>query len=154
MGVINLGLLVEKVMKKLEGAGFIKSTDYATASKAGVIKIGEGLNIDNTGKVSASAGMTMDVLWTGNVSATTTDIVLAYPISDYKIITAYQDHNSVTTGAPSDILIEAGMWLDGLTGNTINIGQKNVSIVTDGTKAAKVYTGSSTVYNVSIVGIK
>ena len=38
MGVINLGLLVEKIKRKLEGSGFVKNTDYATSTTGGVIK--------------------------------------------------------------------------------------------------------------------
>lgn len=56
MGVINLGLLVDKIKKKLESAGFIKNTDYATASAAGVVKIGEGLSITDAGVLSTSGG--------------------------------------------------------------------------------------------------
>ena len=38
MGVINIGALVEKLKKKLAGAGFITKTDYASSSAGGVIK--------------------------------------------------------------------------------------------------------------------
>lgn len=50
MGVINLGALVEKLKKKLSGAGFVTSTDYATASKGGVVKVG------TTGGLQVSSG--------------------------------------------------------------------------------------------------
>ena len=39
MGVINLGLLVEKIAKKLSAGGFIKESDYATSSKAGTVRM-------------------------------------------------------------------------------------------------------------------
>lgn len=39
MGVINLGILVEKIKRKLIGSGFVTGTDYATASTGGVVKV-------------------------------------------------------------------------------------------------------------------
>ena len=54
MGVINLGTLVEQIRKKLSGS-FIKSTDYASASKAGIVKIGNGVNVTSDGTISVNA---------------------------------------------------------------------------------------------------
>ena len=73
MGVINLGLLVEKIKRKLEDSGFIKNTDYATASAAGVVKIGDNIDVTEAGVISvtfpASSGFTVDVLWSGNLTS-------------------------------------------------------------------------------------
>lgn len=43
MGVINLGLLVDKIKRKLEKSGFVKNTDYASAGTGGVIKVSSAL---------------------------------------------------------------------------------------------------------------
>ena len=93
MGVINLGLLVEKIKRKLEDSGFIKSTDYASASAAGVVKVGDGLAITDAGVLSVSGGtggFTADVLFTEGESpvalAQNATVTLAHNYSDYKII--------------------------------------------------------------------
>lgn len=52
MGVINLGLLIEKIKGKLESSGFIKNTDYATASATGVVQIGDNVDVSSAGVVS------------------------------------------------------------------------------------------------------
>ena len=54
MGVINLGLLIEKIKGKLESSGFIKNTDYASATKAGVVKIGNNVNVTSDGTISVT----------------------------------------------------------------------------------------------------
>ena len=90
MGVINLGLLVDKIKRKLESSGFIKNTDYATASAAGVVKIGNNIDVDD-GVISvtfpASAGFTMDKIFDGSVtqgSETQYDLTAAY--TGYKFL--------------------------------------------------------------------
>ena len=49
MGVINLGILVEKIKRKLLQSGFVTNTDYASSDTAGVIKynntIGTTVNV-------------------------------------------------------------------------------------------------------------
>lgn len=50
MGVINLGILVSKIKGKLIESGFVRNTDYATASKGGVVKVG------TTGGLQVSSG--------------------------------------------------------------------------------------------------
>lgn len=92
MGVINLGLLVDKIAKKLEGAGFIKSTDYASASAAGVVKVGTGLSISDAGVLSAAGGgggFTFDTLYEEpeqNGPGQSTTITLSKSSDDYKIL--------------------------------------------------------------------
>ena len=94
MGVINLGLLVEKIKRKLEDSGFIKNTDYATASAAGVVKIGDNIDVDD-GVISvtfpASAGFTMDKIFDGSVvqgSETKYDLTAAYTGYKFLVVTA------------------------------------------------------------------
>lgn len=43
MGVINLGILVEKIKRKLLQSGFVTNTDYATTDVAGVVKVSSSL---------------------------------------------------------------------------------------------------------------
>ena len=96
MGVINLGLLVDKIKRKLEGAGFIKSTDYASASKAGVVKVGEGLSITEAGVLSAAGSggsVAADVLYTQPATpvAVTSGITLTGLLTDYDLIYIIMD---------------------------------------------------------------
>ena len=55
MGVINLGILIKKVANKLSKSGFIKATDYASASTGGTVKVGNsrGSSITGTGVLQA-----------------------------------------------------------------------------------------------------
>ena len=104
MGVINLGLLVDKIKRKLESSGFIKNTDYASAIKAGVVKVGDGLAITDAGVLSAAggSGFTFDTLYEEpeqNAPGQNTTITLSKSSDDYKIIivvirvnTAYATH--------------------------------------------------------------
>lgn len=92
MGVINLGLLVEKIKRKLEDSGFIKNTDYATASAAGVVKIGDNIDVTEAGVISvtfpAAGGFTMDEIFSGSViqgGNATYDLTTAY--TGYKFLT-------------------------------------------------------------------
>lgn len=86
MGVINLGLLVDKIKRKLESSGFIKNTDYASASAAGVVKVGDGLAITDAGVLSATAqggGVEPAVLYEG------TGLNLKYTFPEGKSMTDY-----------------------------------------------------------------
>lgn len=51
MGVINLGILVEKIKRKLIVSGFVTNTDYATADTGGVIKYNNtvGTTVNSSG---------------------------------------------------------------------------------------------------------
>ena len=112
MGVINLGALVEKLKKKLSGT-FIKTTDYATTSKAGIVKVGSNLTMNSSthkldvpiaaadtlgvvkvgsglsisdGVLSASSGgLTETELFKGTTNLTT-DQALSDKISNYKFL--------------------------------------------------------------------
>ena len=68
MGVINLGSLVEKLKKKLSGT-FITTTDYATTSKAGIVKVGSNLTMNGTSHkldVPIAASDTLGVVKVGS----------------------------------------------------------------------------------------
>lgn len=154
MGVINLGLLVEKIKKKLEGSGFIKNTDYATASAAGVVKVGEGLSITDAGVLSASGGsvggVTLTKLWEGSLSTTETDIASALldDYTDYVFLTAsYKDSSNNVT--PGNVLPVSAM---GTAVNFINMGSQSFWITLTET-AFKVKAGSS-LTAVTLYGIK
>ena len=114
MGVINLGLLVDKIKRKLENAGFIKNTDYASASAAGVVKVGEGLAITDAGVLSAIAqgggGVELTEVWNGTGT-------VGYTFPEGKTITDYNflvivggdgDVNRMTAVIPVAIIPESG----------------------------------------------
>lgn len=65
MGVINLSILVEKLRKKLSG-DFVKKTDYATKTKAGLVKIGDGITLGSNGKISVESSGGIELLIPGN----------------------------------------------------------------------------------------
>ena len=114
MGVINLGLLVDKIKRKLESSGFIKNTDYASASAAGVVKVGEGLAITDAGVLSATAqgggGVELTEVWDG-----TGTIGYTFPtgktIADYNflvIVGGDTDVSRMTAVVPVAIIPESG----------------------------------------------
>lgn len=118
MGVINLGLLVDKIKRKLENSGFIKNTDYATATAAGVVQIGDNIEVTEAGVISVptaseetagvialgdipTGGITLDLLWNGTTTATATSIKdsILHPINDYKMIAATSINASGNNGS-------------------------------------------------------
>ena len=112
MGVINLGAIVEKLKAKMTGT-FITTTDYATTSKAGIVKVGSNLTMNGSshkldvpiaaadtlgvvkvgsglsiadGVLSASsAGFTETELFNGS-TALTSDQTLTDKIANYKLL--------------------------------------------------------------------
>ena len=156
MGVINLGTLVDKIRKKLSGT-FIKTTDYATDSAAGIVKVGSNIDVTSDGTISvtfpASGGMTVDTLWTGNLTSDFVDITasLAHPLTDYKFLTAGQV-NGVNV-VPGNLLYVAGMSSATNNQNYIYVGTNTpVDIrLGEGTISIK---STSTVSGVTLYGIK
>ena len=156
MGVINLGLLVEKIKKKLEGSGFIKNTDYATASAAGVVKIGDNIDVDD-GVISvtfpAAGGFTADAIWSGTLTNDFVDITesLTHPLSDYKFL-AVNRVNGVNVSASEMLYVPL---MSSGTNNQNVINYDNNSPVTirlgDGTVSIK---GSATTAGITLIGIK
>lgn len=88
MGVINLGLLVDKIKRKLESSGFIKNTDYASAIKAGVVKVGDGLAITDAGVLSASGGggFSVDTIYDGDGTTVAFTFPTGKSMADYNFI--------------------------------------------------------------------
>ena len=123
MGVINLGLLVEKIKRKLEDSGFIKNTDYATASAAGVVKIGDNIDVDD-GVISvtfpASAGFTMDRLFDNNVAQGSEN--------EYTLSAAYTGYKFLTVTSPSTSTPTFGnvMVVDDIATGTNNLNSSGV----------------------------
>ena len=156
MGVINLGLLVEKIKKKLEGSGFIKNTDYATASAAGVVMIGDNIDVDD-GVISvtfpSAGGFTADAIWSGTLTNDFVDITesLTHPVSDYKFL-AINRVNGVNVSA-SEMLYVPLMSSGTNNQNVINYDNNTpVTIrIGDGTVSIK---GSATTAGITLIGIK
>lgn len=157
MGVINLGLLVTKIKRKLENSGFIKNTDYATASAAGVVKVGEGLAITDAGVLSASggsSGVTADLLFSGNI-VNGTDVVreLAHPYTDYValIFCCVVGVNELSGGILVCDAIQTGTY------NSNNVSCGSLSDLRFDAEDATKFTvpgGTGTVTGVRIYGIK
>lgn len=83
MGVINLSVLVDKIKRKLINGGFITSSDKASKSKFGIVKIGDGITVDN-GKISVSAsGGTVSLYhWDGSTQSINTEYPLSVNVPD------------------------------------------------------------------------
>lgn len=80
------------------------SVPVGSAETAGVYKVGENLSVDENGALSASAGsagLTADVLYDGNLTSanSSTPIVLAHPVTDYKFILFIQHDSGNSTGS-------------------------------------------------------
>lgn len=145
MGVINLGLLVEKIKRKLEDSGFIKNTDYATASAAGVVKIGDNIDVTEAGVISvpfpASAGFTMDKLFDNNVAQGSEN--------EYTLSAAYTGYKFLTVTSPSTSTPTFGnvMVVDDIATGTNNLnpsGVVNIRFDAEDATKFKVPQGSGT----------
>ena len=162
----------------VDASAVVKKTDYATASKAGVVKIGNNidvssgkisvpaangevagvvkvganLTVDENGALNASAGgITVDELWSGNITNEYLDITnaLAHPITDYKFLCV-----SLNTGSnvwPSQVLYVPNMSTATNNSNYIHFGTNNCNLrLGDGTVSIQ---GSG--YNgIKLLGIK
>ena len=108
MGVINLGLLVDKIKRKLENSGFIKNTDYASASAAGVVKVGSGLSVNGSGVLSTTGaeGFNVDMIYSGTSEVTnnftfpTGKTLNSYKFPLLAIDDPSESHDCVTTIVP------------------------------------------------------
>lgn len=148
MGVINLGLLVDKIKRKLEDSGFIKNTDYASASAAGVVKVGTGLSVTSGGVLSAtSTGFNVDVLYTGDsASETAYTFPTGKSLSDYKFLVLAidydgEDHDCATRIVPvSQIIAREELYTTILYNGTYFI-----TVKVDTTKVTK-YSGHASYY--------
>lgn len=114
MGVINLSVLVDKIKRKLLNSGFITSSDKATKSAFGIVKVGDNISVSSgkisvplatnsapgvvqagagvtitDGVISAGGGAAADVLYQGTGAGTGSwvdNIELARDYTDYKLI--------------------------------------------------------------------
>lgn len=151
MGDINLLDRINKLANKFKNV--ITSSDKATKSKFGVVKIGDGINV-SSGTISVSAsGFVVDELWSGDLTNAYVDITasLAHPVSDYKFITTCR-----TGGSGSSISAESGQLL-----YVSKIGGGNNVIATAGTSVhVKIADGAfsikaqSALTGVTLLGIK
>ena len=163
----------------VDASAVVKKTDYATASKAGVVKVGNNidvssgkisvpaasgevagvvkvganLTVDENGALNASAGgITVDELWTGNISTDYLDITnaLAHPITDYKFLCV-----SLNTGSnvlPSQFLYVPNMSTATYNSNYINFGTNNCNLrLGDGTVSIQ---GAAGYNGIKLLGIK
>lgn len=160
MGVINLGVLVEALKKKLAGT-FVKTTDYASKTKYGIVKIGDGITV-SSGKISVAAtgGMTEDLLYTGTVALSSNYIeaMLAHNWDDYKMLVFYvgtTNANSVSCGMFMTSCVSTGALQD----NNIQTAHTNVKfrvvLDNDAIVKNKLSVACSSSANVwKIIGIK
>lgn len=143
MGVINLDILVEKIKKKLAGT-FITTDDYATASTAGIVQIGDNIDVSESGVISvtfpAGGGITEDLLYTGTaaLSSNYLEVTLAHAWDDYKMLVFYvgtTNGNSVSCGMFMTSCISTGSLQD----NNIQTVNTNVKFrcVTENSEVVK-----------------
>ena len=156
MGVINLGLLVDKIKRKLEGSGFIKNTDYASASKAGVVKIGAGIDVSENGTISAniptSSGITCDELFTGTITKGTAFTIL-HPYTDYVFLQIHIVSGS--EGSYDSIVSVPGLATGSNNVNSIVIANtQNALRVDPENPTSLLLTGSGSITNAKVYGYK
>lgn len=101
--VSKLGLVKIGDNVNISSGGAI-SVPVGSAETAGVFKVGENLSVDENGALSASAGsagLTADVLYDGNLTSanSSTPIVLAHPVTDYKFILFIQHDSGNSVGS-------------------------------------------------------
>ena len=144
-----------------DASTLVTKTDYATASKAGVVKVGNNisvasgkisvpaasdevagvvkvganLTVDENGALNASAGgITVHELWSGNITNDYLDITnaLAHPITDYKFLCV--SLNTGTNVWPSQFLYVPNMSTATNNSNYIFFGTNNCNLrLGDGT---------------------
>ena len=179
MGVVNLSILIEKLKKALSGE-YVKKTDKASTSAFGVVKVGNNISV-SSGKISvpvasdssagvvkvgsglamedgvlsvtASGGMTMDELFSGNVvQGGDTPYTFAHPYTDYKFLSlvSVSGVNTTAGGFMAVANLSTGQYNSNGTGNGAV-----TTIRLDSSDATKFFTpsGSGTV-NIKIYGIK
>ena len=106
MGDINLLGMIRKIKNSL--SGYVSTSDKATKSKFGIVKVGDNLSVssgtisvpvateETYGVVKAGgSGVTIDELWNGTTTTTFTSIAssLTHPLNDYKAILVCEGTN-------------------------------------------------------------
>lgn len=165
MGDINLLGMIRKIKNSL--SGFVSTSDKATKSKFGIVKVGDNLSVssgtisvpvateETYGVVKAgSGGITVDLLFSGNlVNGASTVHELAHPYTDYKaLILCYGSGVNMNSG---DILVCDAIQTGNLNSNNVNCGSLS-ALRFDSEDATKftIPNGTGTVVGVRIYGIK
>lgn len=123
MGDINLLGMIRKIKNSL--SGYVSTSDKASKSKFGIVKVGDNLSVssgtisvpvateESYGVVKAGgSGVTIDELWNGTTSTTFTSILssLTHPLGDYKAI-----------------LVTNGSAVSGLVAPLVPVGESGVT---------------------------
>ena len=94
MGDINLLGMIRKIKNSI--SGFVSTSDKATKSKFGIVKIGDGINV-SSGTISVpqnSGGMELLYTQPEAPEAVSTEITLAHAVSDYKFLLIVENGTS------------------------------------------------------------
>ena len=124
MGDINLLGMIRKIKNSL--SGFVSTSDKASKSAFGIVKVGDNISV-SSGKISVpvatsdtagvialsdipSGGITVDELWSGNLNDNFADVTssLTHPLSDYKAI-FFNTVPSSTSCSGSGLIFVSGM---------------------------------------------
>ena len=122
--------------------------EKASASKYGVVKVGDGINVAN-GVISVPAGgITCDELWTGTTSNSFTDITesLAHPLSDYKLLLCFAKDTSQSDGGFVVPYLGNILYKFGLT-KTVDVNKTETAVTIRN-------EGSGSISGVALYGIK
>ena len=162
MGDINLLGMIRKIRNSL--SGYVSTSDKASKSKFGIVKVGDNLSVSSgtisvpvateetygVVKAGRSGGVTFDELWTGTTSTTLTSIAssLTHPLNDYKAILVCEGTSVSGCVAPLVAVGESG----------VNYGFKNlakeISVVVTSNDVQIRNSGTGGLSNVVLYGIK
>lgn len=146
MGDINLLARIEKLAKKIANA--VTTSDKASKSKFGIVKIGNGINVSSgVISVSASGGSVSLYHYTEGTQAVNTDITFSTPLPEgtkYVVFTSQGASYPWITGfgivnPNMTVPEEATGWTTQMVGYT---GAPTVLLAKDGTKFQRT-SGSS-----------
>lgn len=122
MGDINLRGLIRNIKNSL--SGYVSTSDKATKSKFGIVKVGDNISVssgtisvpvateETYGVVKAGgSGVTIDELWNGATTTTFTSILssLTHPLDDYKAILVCEGTATAGCVAPLVAVGESGV---------------------------------------------
>ena len=170
MGVINLGLLVEKIKRKLEDSGFIKNTDYATASAAGVVKIGNNIDVTEAGVISVpdatestkgvvslsdivSGGMEKIYEEESTPKDSTSSITLSKSSADYSALFIVYKRSGAVFGTLCSAIQDVANYTSGVRLVT-NKTPDTIAFTPSGTSLSWNYNNNSSITWYAVYGIK
>ena len=163
MGDINLLDRINRLAKKIGNA--ITSSDKASKSAFGIVKIGDNINV-SSGKISVPdatestkgvvslaglGGFTVDEIWSGSVTSDYVNITsaLLHPITDYKfLIVSWKSGVNVNGG---QLLYVPNMSTDTNNSNYLQFGTNNCNIRL-GTDTVSI--GGGNYSGIKLLGIK